>query len=93
MVDFSQVKVKHQPAILRYPPEAKNRHVMGTNIIMVKIDTAGIPCQARPVPGPWLAFLAPASLDYAKDWRFDPQKEKGIPVDSKFLLNIVYRLR
>lgn len=93
MVEFGQVKVKHQPPTLRYPIEAKTRRVMGTNVIMIKIDTAGIPCQARPAPGPWLAFLAPASLDYVKDWRFDPQKEKGIPVDSKFLLNIVYQLR
>ena len=93
MVDFSRVKVKHQPSTLRYPPEARNRGVMGTNVIVIKLDTAGIPCQARPAPGPWLAFLAPASLDYAKDWRFEPQKENGIPVDSKFLLNIVYRLR
>lgn len=93
MVDFSEVKVKHQPAILRYPQEAKNRRVMGTNVIVIKIDTAGIPCQARPAPGPWLAFLAPGSLDYVKDWRFEPQKLNGVPMDSRFLLNIVYRLR
>ena len=93
LVDFSEVKVKHQPSILRYPQEAKSRRVMGTNVIMIKIDPAGVPCQARPAPGPWLAFLAPTSLEYAKDWRFEPQKVDGIAVDSKFLLNIVYRLR
>lgn len=93
LVDFNMIKVKHQPPILRYPQEAKNRRVMGTNVIVIKLDTAGIPCQARPAPGPWLAFLAPASLEYAKDWRFEPQKVNGIAVDSSFLLNIVYRLR
>ncbi len=92
MVNFSQVRVKHQPPVFEYPQEAKIRRVMGTNVVMLKIDAAGIPCQARPAPGPWLAFLAPASLDYAKDWRFEPQKENGVAVDSKFLLNIVYRL-
>jgi hypothetical protein len=93
LVEFSQVKVKRQPSILGYPQEAKNRRITGTNVIMIKIDTAGIPCQARPAPGPWLAFLSPASLDYAQNWRFEPQMDKGVAVDSKFLLNIVYRLR
>ncbi len=92
MVDFRQVKVKHQPATLAYPVEAKSRALMGTNVVMIKIDPAGIPCQARPAPGPWLAFFSPASLDFVKDWRFDPQKENGVPQDSRFLLNIIYRL-
>lgn len=92
IVDFSTVKVKYQP-ILRYPLEAKLRGVIGTNVILIKVDTAGIPCQARPAPGPWLAFLALASLDSVKDWRFEPSKLNGVPVESRFLLNIVYRLR
>lgn len=93
LVDFSDVKVKHQPATLSYPPEARMRGLMGATHVLVTVDPAGIVCKTRPAPGPWLAFLAPASLNFAKDWQFEPMKVQGIPRQGKFILNVVFRLR
>lgn len=90
-VDFSQVKVKFQPPTLQYPPLAKMAKIQGTVIVEITINPEGHPTEAVAKEGP--VQLRKAAEDFARLWRFEPQKENGIAQYSRFKLNVVFRLK
>lgn len=92
-LDFSEMKVRSRSTLPAYPSEAKMRRLKGDLAVEITTDTQGSPCRVRMVPGPFLAFFAPTCLKFAESWRFEPAKVNGVPVASRFLLTMPFRLR
>lgn len=90
-VEFSRIKVIHQPSLPSYPAEAKKKGIQGPVIVSLLIGKDGIPESTEATEGPEELRLAAA--EYAKEWRFKPLKVDGQAVKARFKLNIVYRLQ
>jgi TonB family protein len=90
-VEFSRIKVIHQPNLPAYPAEAKKKGIQGPVIVSLLVGKDGIPESTEAKEGPEELRLAAA--EYAKQWRFKPLKVDGRPVKARFKLNIVYRLQ
>lgn len=92
-VDFSMIKVAHQPMAPPYPSEAKARQMMTNLVLSISVNEQGLPVFCRPLPGPWLAFFAPAGIEFAMKWRFKSPVE-GLPLKkSRFKLTMPFRMR
>ncbi len=89
--DFSQIKVKFQPAAPAYPADAKEKRIQGTVVVVVTIDTKGVPVKVEAIEGP--EELRPTAVDYAKGWLFEPAKVKGKAVSARFKLTMPFKLR
>lgn len=92
-LDLSQTKALRTPPPPMYPREAMQRRLMGDLEVEITVDTLGEPCMVRLRPGPFLAFFAATCLQAAESWRFEPAKVNNIPVTSRFLLTMPFRLR
>jgi TonB family protein len=90
-MDFSRIKVKHQPAPPAYPDEAKTQKIQGTVVVVLTIDATGKVTEARAESGP--AELQQCAVDYAKAWEFEPAKRKGKAVPARFKLTMPFRLK
>lgn len=90
-VDFARIKVRHQPPPPPYPAEAKEQRIQGTVVVELRVDEAGVPIEAKALEGP--EALRPTAIAYAKEWRFEPLKVKGKPVQARFKLTMPFRLR
>ncbi|MCE1229362.1 MAG: M56 family metallopeptidase [Firmicutes bacterium] len=90
-VDYSQVKVRHQPPAPAYPPKAKEARIQGTVVVEVLIDEEGVPLDVKAIEGP--EELRATAVDYANQWRFEPAKIKGKTVKTKFKLTMPFRLK
>ena len=90
-MNFSQIKIKHQPAPPDYPADAKASHIQGTVVVIVTIDAEGKVISAVADSGP--EQLQSCAVEYAKAWEFKPAKVKGKPVTARFKLTMPFRLR
>lgn len=90
-VDFSRIKVRHQPPPPAYPAEAKEQRIQGTVVVELRVDETGVPIAVKALEGP--EALRPTAIAYAQDWRFEPLKVKGKPVQARFKLTMPFRLR
>ena len=90
-MEFSKIRVKHQPVAPAYPPEAKAQRIQGTVVVILIIDTDGKVTNAKAISGP--PELHAFAVDYAKAWEFEPAKVKGKPVPARFKLTMPFRLR
>jgi TonB family protein len=90
-MDFSQIRVKHQPEAPAYPPEAKARRIQGTVVVVLTIDPEGKVATGKAISGP--PELQDCALAYAKAWEFEPAKVKGKPMWARFKLTMPFRLR
>lgn len=90
-VDFSRIKVRHQPPPPAYPAEAKEQRIQGTVVVELRVDETGVPIAVKALEGP--EALQATAIAYAKDWRFEPLKVKGKPVQARFRLTMPFRLR
>jgi len=90
-MDFSRIKVAHQPAAPAYPAEAKENRIQGTVVVSITVDEKGVPIEVKAIEGP--EALAPTAVDYAKAWRFEPALQKGVPVKARFKLTMPFKLR
>jgi len=61
-----------------YPPEAKAKHVEGTVVLRIRIDTQGSVVTATKVTGP--DTLIPAAIDAVKQWKYQPFLLNGMPI-------------
>lgn len=93
LITFSAIKVAHMPPPPPYPAEAKLRRMMTHLHLMISIDREGKPIGVRPLPGPWMAFFAPAGISYAMNWRFEPARMNGEPIPARFHLRMPFQLR
>jgi hypothetical protein len=90
-IDFHALRVKKQPKFPpHYPIEAGERDLMTVLALEMKIGKDGKPKTCRPLPGPWLAFFAPDGIEYAMEWEFEPARVDNDPVESQFILNVVF---
>jgi len=90
-MDFSKVKVRHQPDPPAYPPEAKAQRIQGTVVVLVVIGADGRVTGAKAISGP--PELHACAVDYAQTWTFHPVRVKGKPVPAEFKLTMPFRLR
>lgn len=90
-LDFSQVKVAHQPAAPAYPPLAKVARIQGTVEVRVTIDEQGVPVAVEAVSGP--EELRATAIDYAGAWKFAPVVRNGKAVKARFTIAMPFRLR
>ncbi len=60
-MDYSKIRVKHQPEAPAYPPEAKAARIQGTVVVVVTIDLAGKVTDAKAISGP--PELHPCAVD------------------------------
>ena len=90
-MEFSKIKVKHQPEAPAYPADAKAARIQGTVVVVLTIDTKGKVVDAKAESGP--EQLQACALDYAKAWTFKPAKVNGKPMYAKFKLTMPFRLR
>jgi TonB family protein len=85
------MKVRFQPPVPVYPPEAKINKIMGTVIVEITVDPQGVPTRAKAISGP--VELHAASEAYALQWRFDAPTLNGIPQYARLKLTVVFNLR
>jgi TonB family protein len=89
-MDFSQIRIKHQPESPAYPPEAKAQHIQGTVVVRLTIGADGKVTEAKALSGP--AELQECAVSFAKGWEFEPAKVNGKPVPARFKLTMPFRL-
>lgn len=89
-MEFSQVKVRHQPTPPPYPRVAILRRIQGTVRMEILINPDGLPDSARVIEGP--AALQMTALAYALEWTFEPSKLNGVPQWARYKLSIPFRL-
>lgn len=89
--DFSRIRVRFQPSVLQYPPEAKAHRVQGTVVTEITQDRDGRVIKSRVIDGP--DELRRAAEAYLTAWRFAPIPETRKDDRICFRLNIVFRLR
>ncbi|HEX9081755.1 MAG TPA: energy transducer TonB [Holophagaceae bacterium] len=86
----SQVRVLYQVNPV-YPPLARMAHVQGSVVLMMTIDAMGVPTEVQVLQGP-PAFREEA-LRAARQWRFEPARQAGVPVPASFRLTLNFRLQ
>jgi TonB family protein len=72
-----------------YPPAARQSHVQGMVVLDARIGPDGAVEDVRPLRGP--DVLAPAAVDAAKWWRFQPYRVNGKPVEVETTITIEFR--
>jgi len=90
-IDFSQLKVKHQPPAPRYPVAARERRIQGTVVVELEVGEDGRPSRGQVRKGPPELMLT--ALTYALDWTFEPVRINGVPMKCRFKLTMPFKLR
>ncbi len=90
-VEFTQVKMLHQPPPPPYPIDAKLSHTEGTVIVEIVVNPKGEVESAKALSGP------PELLEYAQSWvlkwKFAPALLDGRPQYARFKLTMPFRLK
>lgn len=60
-------------------------------VVDLVVDETGVPIAVKAIEGP--EALRPTAIAYARDWRFEPLKVNGKPVQVRFKLTMPFRLR
>ena len=90
-MDFSKIRIRHQPDAPPYPSEAKAQRIQGTVVVVVTIGLDGRVIKAKALSGP--IELQECAVDYASAWEFEPAEAGGRPVAARFNLTMPFRLR
>lgn len=91
VVDFSYSNLRVlKQASLTYPPLARIARIQGPVVLMMTIDTNGVPTDVQVQSGP--PQLHAEAVRCAKAWRFEPALVNGNPVMARFNLTIQFRL-
>ncbi len=70
--------VRTVPAV--YPPEARERRIVGTVVLKVLVNKEGNVVKATVVSGP--PVFSASALDAVKEWKFKPATLQGQPVET-----------
>jgi TonB family protein len=89
--EFSAIKIRHQPPAPAYPASAKAARIQGVVIVSITVDEKGLPEKVEAVEGP--EELRATAVDYAKAWKFQPFKVKGMATKACFKLTMPFKLR
>lgn len=88
----------NEPSILQnpapvYPAIARRNKWEGTVLVMVEINSNGIPKKVKLERSSGHPILDTAAIDVVPNWKFSPATLLGIPVESKVLIPIRFKLR
>lgn len=86
---LQQAVLLHSVAAV-YPASAKANRIQGKVTLMLLIDNQGNVKKADVQSGD--PALAQAAIDAARQWRFKPPIENGVPVESNYVAEIEFRL-
>jgi len=70
--------VRTVPAV--YPPEAREKRIIGTVVLKVLVNKEGNVVKATVVSGP--PVFSASALDAIKEWKFKPATLQGQPVET-----------
>jgi TonB family protein len=73
-----------------YPPMAKNAHMQGVVELAVQITKDGSVAQVRRLTGQ--PILAGAAIEAVKQWKYDPAKVNGQPVETETTVKLDFEL-
>ena len=90
MIDFKNIKVKHQPAPPHYPVQARTAGIHGELIVEVWVNEKGIPYKSAALFGP--QELKPTAAAYILKWLFEPYVENGVPKNYRFRMVMPFQL-
>lgn len=74
----------------KYPEDAKRAHIEGAVVLRVTINKAGEPSELTQVSGP--TELGPAAIEAVRQWRYQPYKLNGEPVEVETTVQINFTL-
>lgn len=74
-----------------YPDFARRARIQGTVVLLMTVDTAGLPMEVQVLDGP--VALREAAIRAARQWRFVPARMDGQPVAASFRLTLKFALR
>jgi hypothetical protein len=92
IIEFNNLQVKKIPTLPAFPEAARKLSLMTVLTLELKIGKDGKPKGCRPKPGPWMALFAPTGARYAMGWEFEPAKENNAPIETRFILNVVFEI-
>jgi TonB family protein len=75
----------------RYPMLATENHIEGDVYIQAQIDANGKATRMKVVSGPPLLYQA--AMEALRQWKFEPSRLDGNPVDSQTVVTIQFRLK
>jgi protein TonB len=75
----------------RYPMLAMENHIEGDVRIQAQIDANGKATHMKAVSGPPLLYQA--AMEALRQWKFEPSRLDGNPVDSQTVVTIQFRLK
>jgi TonB family protein len=75
----------------RYPMMAMENHIEGDVRIEAQIDAKGRATHMKVVSGPPLLYQA--AMDALRQWKYEPSRLDGNPVDSQTTVTIQFRLK
>jgi TonB family protein len=77
-----------------YPPELLQQGVEGTVLIRTTISRDGIPVNPHVLNGDEIdPRFAEAALDAVRQWRYQPTKLNGDPVDTETTIDVTFQLQ
>lgn len=82
-------RVVYQPAPV-YPPELARKNLQGTVYVLFIVDKTGRTCEFKVQKSTHPAFNNPA-LKAVKQWKFEPGKRKGKPVQFRMRVPITFQ--
>lgn len=82
-------RIVHQ-VMPTYPPIAKIAHASGTVVLHAIIDKDGSIQELQYISGP--ALLKQSALDAVRQWRYEPYRLNGVPVQVDTTISVVFNL-
>ncbi len=69
-----------------YPPEAREKHVSGSVVLVIRIGKDGTVQEIQPVSGP--AVLREPAMDAVKQWTYKPYELNGQPTEVQTTVTV-----
>lgn len=76
----------------KYPPLAKQMHQEGLVMLMVEVDRKGLVVKVEVKQSSGYQLLDQAALEAVRYWRFQPERIGDIPIESKVVIPVRFRL-
>lgn len=90
-MELTQLQILRQAAP-SYPPLARIARRQGSVVLLMTIDTQGVPVDVKLLTSPDPSLAAEAERA-ARLWRFAPALLNGQPVNAQFRLTLNFRLQ
>ncbi|WP_439579519.1 energy transducer TonB, partial [Elioraea sp.] len=74
------------------PREARLNRWQGTVVLAVTVSTEGVPALVEILHSSGYALLDRAAIEAMWQWRFDPARRGGVPVEERIAIPITFRI-